>query len=298
MRLLFLLLITTLMLLAEETISLNAKTPTDDTPIKLVHWQNALKEIQPDSNALATPLIKAVQTTLTFETPFNKTPKIMEVEGQKVIVLKNAKLDSKKTMDFKEASLNALEMFSYQNDIYLLSKKAKAELEIQASNSKDKKQLRFLFLPKGFHLAPLPSLKEKSQHANLASQDEKERAKNPSNALELKPPLDLSHAYKVLAVIAVLLLILYVIKKKIVPTQGSFSAKDFKLEVSVLGRVGANHKIISIETNKERYLVLLSDKYSLLLDKISPKTSKEELIKEAENNIKNSKLGNLYAGKF
>ncbi|MCQ2830502.1 hypothetical protein JT119_07930 [Helicobacter pylori] len=293
MRLLFLLLITTLMLLAEEKIPLN-----DDAPIKLVHWQNALKEVQPDSNASATPPIKAVQTTLTFEMPFNKTPKIMEVEGQKVIVLKNAKLDSKKTMDFKEASLNALEMFSYQNDIYLLSKKAKAELEIQASNSKDKKQLRFLFLPKGFHLAPLPSLKEKSQHANLASQDEKERAKNPSNALELKPPLDLSHAYKVLAVIAVLLLILYIIKKKIVPTQGSFSAKDFKLEVSVLGRVGANHKIISIETNKERYLVLLSDKYGLLLDKISPKTSKEELIKEAENNIKNSKLGNLYAGKF
>ncbi|WQW31519.1 hypothetical protein KVM62_03065 [Helicobacter pylori] len=293
MRLLFLLLSTTLMLLAEEKIPLN-----DDAPIKLVHWQNALKEVQPDSNASATPPIKAVQTTLTFETPFNKTPKIMEVEGQKVIVLKNAQLDSKKTMDFKEASLNALEMFSYQNDIYLLSKKAKAGLEIQASNSKDKKRLRFLFLPKGFHLAPPPSLKEKSQHANLASQDEKERAKNPSNALELKPPLDLSHAYKALAVIAALLLILYIIKKKIVPTQGSFSAKDFKLEISVLGRVGANHKIISIETNKERYLVLLSDKYGLLLDKISPKTSKEELIKEAENNIKNSKLGNLYAGKF
>ncbi|WP_120890559.1 hypothetical protein [Helicobacter pylori] len=293
MKALFLLLSAVLMLLAEEKIPLN-----DDAPIKLVHWQNALKEIQPNSNALATPPIKAVQTTLTFETPFNKTPKIMEVEGQKVIVLKNAKLDSKKMMDFKEASLNALEMFSYQNDIYLLSKKATTELEIQASSSKDKKQLRFLFLPKGFHLAPPPSLKEKSQHANLASQDEKERAKNPSNALELKPPLDLSHAYKALAVIATLLLILYIIKKKIVPTQGSFSAKDFKLEISVLGRVGANHKIISIETNKERYLVLLSDKYGLLLDKISPKTSKEELIKEAENNIKNSKLGNLYAGKF
>ncbi|RVY60646.1 hypothetical protein [Helicobacter pylori] len=293
MRLLFLLLSTTLMLLAEEKIPLN-----DDAPIKLVHWQNALKEVQPDSNASATPPIKAVQTTLTFETPFNKTPKIMEVEGQKVIVLKNAKLDSKKTMDFKEASLNALEMFSYQNDIYLLSKKATTELEIQASNSKDKKQLRFLFLPKGFHLAPPPNLKEKSQQTNLAQKDTNEQPQSPLNTLELKPPLDLSHAYKALAVIATLLLILYVIKKKIVPTQGSFSAKDFKLEVSVLGRVGANHKIISIETNKERYLVLLSDKYGLLLDKISPKTSKEELIKEAENNIKNSKLGNLYAGKF
>ncbi|MFP6287125.1 hypothetical protein ACLGEW_00310 [Helicobacter pylori] len=293
MRLLFLLLSTTLMLLAEEKIPLN-----DDAPIKLMYWQNALKEIQPDSNAPATPPIKAVQTTLTFETPFNKTPKIMEVEGQKVIVLKNAKLDSKKTMDFKEASLNALEMFSYQNDIYLLSKKAKVELEIQASNSKDKKQLRFLFLPKGFHLAPPPSLKEKSQQTNLAQKDTNEQPQSPLNALELKPPLDLSHAYKALAVIVALLLILYIIKKKIVPTQRSFSAKDFKLEISVLGRVDANHKIISIETNKERYLVLLSDKYGLLLDKISPKTSKEELIKEAENNIKNSKLGNLYAGKF
>ncbi len=293
MRLLFLLLSAIFMLLAEEKIPLN-----DDTPIKLVHWQNALKEIQPDSNASITPPIKAVQTTLTFETPFNKVPKIMEVEGQKVIVLKNAKLDSKKTMDFKEASLNTLEMFSYHNDIYLLSKKAKMELEIQASNSKDKKRLRFLFLPKGFHLAPQPSHEEKSQHANLSSQDEKERAKSPLNTLELKPPLDLSHAYKALAVIAALILILYIIKKKIVPAQGSFSAKDFKLEISVLGRVDANHKIISIETNKERYLVLLSDKYGLLLDKISPKTSKEELIKEAENNIKNSKLGNLYAGKF
>ncbi|MFP6316848.1 hypothetical protein ACLGE4_03260 [Helicobacter pylori] len=293
MKALFLLLSAVLMLLAEEKIPLN-----DDAPIKLVHWQNALKEVQPDSNALATPPIKAVQTTLTFETPFNKTPKIMEVEGQKVIVLKNAKLDSKKTMDFKEASLNALEMFSYQNDIYLLSKKATTELEIQASNSKDKKQLRFLFLPKGFHLAPPPNLKEKSQQTNLAQKDTNEQPQSPLNTLELKPPLDLSHAYKALAVIAALLLILYIIKKKIVPTQGSFSAKDFKLEISVLGRVGTNHKIISIETNKERYLVLLSDKYGLLLDKISPKTSKEELIKEAENNIKNSKLGNLYAGKF
>ncbi|WP_120934370.1 hypothetical protein [Helicobacter pylori] len=293
MRALFLLLSAVLMLLAEEKIPLN-----DDAPIKLVHWQNALKEIQPNSNASATLPIKAVQTTLTFETPFNKTPKIMEVEGQKVIVLKNAQLDSKKMMDFKEASLNALEMFSYQNDIYLLSKKAKVELEIQASNSKDKKQLRFLFLPKGFHLAPPPNLKEKSQQTNLAQKDTNEQPQSPLNTLELKPPLDLSHAYKALAVIAALLLILYVIKKKIVPTQGSFSAKDFKLEVSVLGRVDANHKIISIETNKERYLVLLSDKYGLLLDKISPKTSKEELIKEAENNIKNSKLGNLYAGKF
>lgn len=293
MRLLFLLLSAALMLLAEEKIPLN-----DDAPIKLVHWQNALKEIQPDSNALTTPPIKAVQTTLTFETPFNKTPKIMEVEGQKVIVLKNAKLDSKKMMDFKEASLNALEMFSYQNDIYLLSKKATTELEIQASNSKDKKRIRFLFLPRGFHLAPPPNLKEKSQQTNLTQKDTNEQPQSPLNALELKPPLDLSHAYKGLAVIVALLLILYIIKKKIVPTQGSFSAKDFKLEVSVLGRVGANHKIISIETNKERYLVLLSDKYGLLLDKISPKTSKEELIKEAENNIKNSKLGNLYDGKF
>ncbi|WP_187937169.1 hypothetical protein [Helicobacter pylori] len=293
MRALFLLLSAVLMLLTEEKIPLN-----DDAPIKLVHWQNALKEVQPDSNAPATPPIKAVQTTLTFETPFNKTPKIMEVEGQKVIVLKNAQLDSKKTMDFKESSLNALEMFSYQNDIYLLSKKATTELEIQASNSKDKKQLRFLFLPKGFHLAPPPSLKEKSQQTNLAQKDTNEQPQSPLNTLELKPPLDLSHAYKALAVIATLLLILYIIKKKIVPTQRSFSAKDFKLEVSVLGRVDANHKIISIETNKERYLVLLSDKYGLLLDKISPKTSKEELIKEAENNIKNSKLGNLYAGKF
>ncbi|MFA4746359.1 hypothetical protein [Helicobacter pylori] len=220
MRLLFLLLSATLMLLAEEKIPLS-----DDAPIKLMYWQNALKEVQPDSNALTTPPIKAVQTTLTFETPFNKTPKIMEVEGQKVIVLKNAKLDSKKMMDFKEASLNALEMFSYQNDIYLLSKKAKVELEIQASNSKDKKRLRFLFLPKGFHLAPPPSLKEKSQHANLASQDEKERAKNPSNTLELKPPLDLSHAYKALAVIAALLLILYIIKKKLFPHKGLFLQK-------------------------------------------------------------------------
>ncbi|AGL69983.2 hypothetical protein [Helicobacter pylori] len=293
MRLLFLLLSAALMLLAEEKIPLN-----DDAPIKLVHWQNALKEIQPDSNALTTPPIKAVQTTLTFETPFNKTPKIMEVEGQKVIVLKNAKLDSKKMMDFKEASLNALEMFSYQNDIYLLSKKATTELEIQASNSKDKKRIRFLFLPRGFHLAPPPNLKEKSQQTNLTQKDTNEQPQSPLNALELKPPLDLSHAYKGLAVIVALLLILYIIKKKIVPTQGSFSAKDFKLEVSVLGRVDANHKIISIETNKERYLVLLSDKYGLLLDKISPKTSKEELIKEAENNIKNSKLGNLYDGKF
>ncbi len=218
MRLLFLILSATLMLLADEKIPLN-----DDAPIKLTHWENVLKEVQPDENA-KTPPIKAVQTTLTFETPFNKTPKIMEVEGQKVIVLKNAKLDSKKTMDFKKASLNALEIFSYQNDIYLLSKKAK-DLEVQASSSKDKKQIRFLFLPKGFHLAPPPSLKENSQQTNLAQKDANEQSQSPLNALELKPPLDLSHAYKALAVIAVLLLILYIIKKKLFLHKGLFLQK-------------------------------------------------------------------------
>lgn len=128
-------------------------------------------------------------------------------------------------MDFKEASLNALEMFSYQNDIYLLSKKAKVELEIQASNSKDKKRLRFLFLPKGFHLAPPPNLKEKSQQTNLAQKDTNEQPQSPLNTLELKPPLNLSHAYKALAVIAALLLILYVIKKKLFPHKGLFLQK-------------------------------------------------------------------------
>lgn len=59
-----------------------------------------------------------------------------------------------------------------------------------------------------------------------------------------------------------------------------------------------NYKIILIEINKECYLVLLSDKYGLFLDKISLKIFKEELIKEVENNIKNLKLGNLYVGKF
>ncbi|WP_104744274.1 hypothetical protein [Helicobacter acinonychis] len=296
MRALFLLL-SAVLLLAEETISLEIKTPTDDAPIKLTHWQNILKEVQPDENT-KTPPVKAVQTTLTFETPFKKTPKIMEVEGQKVIVLKNTRLDSKKTMDFKGASLNALEMFSYQNDVYLLSKKAKMDLEIQASNSKDKKQIRFLFLPKGFHLTPPPSLKEKPQQTSLAPKNINDQAQSPLSALGLKSPLDLSHAYKVLAVIVILLLILYIIKKKFVSAQGSFLKKDFKLNVSVLSRIDARHKIVSIETHKERYLVLLSDKYGLLLDKISLQASKEDLIKEAEDNVKNSKLGNLYARNF
>lgn len=101
-----------------------------------------------------------------------------------------------------------------------------------------------------------------------------------------------------LAVIVILLLILYIIKKKFVSTQGSFLKKDFKLNVSVLSRIDARHKIVSIETHKEHYLVLLSDKYGLLLDKISLQASKEDLIKEAEDNVKNSKLGNLYARNF
>ncbi|AFI05300.1 hypothetical protein HCD_01340 [Helicobacter cetorum MIT 99-5656] len=269
-----------------------------NAPIKLTRWHNMLLEIQPDSNTtLQENPLKAVQTTLTFEAPFESMPRAIEIEGQRAFVLKNASMDSKKTMDFKEASLNSLEVFSYQNDLYLLSKKAQTNLEIRVSRSKDKKTLRFVFLPKGFHLTSTNDLSE-SQHANIETQNAKNHTENPLNALELKSPLDLSHAYKVLGVIAVLLLILYIVKKKFAPKQRAFSKKGFKLDINILSHIDTHYKIISIETQKERYLVLLNDKHSLLLEKVSLKASKEDLIKEAENNIKNSKLGNLYARNF
>ncbi|WP_104747608.1 hypothetical protein [Helicobacter cetorum] len=309
MRILSLLLSAFFMLFAEETKPL---TLQDNTPIKLVDWQNTLIDIQPNftnSTSSKPPLLlKAVQTTLSFEKPIDKTPKIVDAEGQKVIVLKGVSIDSKKTMEFSLASLKSLEIFSYQNDLYLLSQKAKSplDLEIQALKSKDSKQVRFVFVPKGFSIISHNSQttlntenKESITKELTPTLSPKEvRVESPLNALGLKNPLDLSHqAYKVLGVIVVLLITLYFVRKKFITEKLPLS-KGAKLEINTIKQIDARHKIISIDIEWERYLVLLSDKHSLLLGKVSLKPSKEALIKEAELNVKNSKLGNLYARYF
>ncbi|WP_199769272.1 hypothetical protein [Helicobacter cetorum] len=321
MRFLSLLLSAILMLLANDTEPLSLK---DNTPIKLVDWRNTLIDIVPNpTTQTPTPtlLLKAVQTTLIFEKPLDTTPKIMEAEGQKVIVLKGVGMDSKKTMDFSLASLKSLEAFSYQNDLYLLSQKTTTplDLEIQASRSKDSKQVRFLFIPKGFSLIsqtpqkkPQIELKEPiapkesiptlsgvstTPKAHQVLETPKVHVESPLSSLGLKAPLDLSHAYKALGVILALLGVLYFVKKKFTPKESSL-AKNSKLEINTLKQIDARHKIISIDIEWERYLVLLSDKHSLLLGKTNIKPSKEALIKEAELNVKNSKLGNLYARYF
>lgn len=66
------------MLLAEEKIPLN-----DDAPIKLVHWQNALKEVQPDSNDSAIPPIKAVQPRSLLKRRLTKRLKSWKLKGKR-----------------------------------------------------------------------------------------------------------------------------------------------------------------------------------------------------------------------
>ncbi|WP_233708700.1 hypothetical protein [Helicobacter bizzozeronii] len=232
---------------------------------------------------LSTP---GVALDLLFAKPLLQTPQISALQ---TITIQNIAPFAPKLEQFSTSVLKSLNVYPQDNTLLVVPKGA-ILFDVKAKLSIDKKYLRLEFVPL------IPALKTQTLSTPpTPSSPPKESTPNPE-------ALILDYAWKVCAVIGGLLLLLWILKRK--STQ-KFLFPKVGLEPSVtfIKPLDATHKLVTIEVRNQLYLILLNSNQSLILDKISldlsPKKDsaqlKEELMEEAKQHIRHSRLKDPYA---
>ncbi|TSA83230.1 hypothetical protein FNE76_05260 [Helicobacter mehlei] len=248
---------------------------------ELNHVEHIKVSPMPD---LSTP---GVALDLLFAKPLLQTPQISALQ---TITIQNIAPFAPKLEQFSTSVLKSLNVYPQDNTLLVVPKGA-ILFDVKAKLSIDKKYLRLEFVPL------IPTLKTQTLSTPpTPSTPPKESALNQETALIL------DYAWKVCAVIGGLLLLLWILKRK--GTQ-KFLFPKVGLEPSVtfIKPLDATHKLVTIEVRNQLYLILLNSNQSLILDKISldlplKKDSaqlKEELMEEAKQHIRHSKLRDPYA---
>lgn len=217
---------------------------------------------------------------------FTASPQEFNIQDEKIILLKNTKSNQKIKKEFPSSVLKSLEIFSKNNDIYIIPK-SKLPFKIQASKSKDGYTLRIRF-------APIDSID------NISSIIEKSPSIKPQS-LNLTQPSNTGikdyQYWLVLIVMIILILIMLFVRKKFSPINNKtlFNAKSSKLEILSSKNIDANNKILIIGNEKYEYIILLGSKQNILIDKISlehsPSSTKENA-NSSKNKLKKSKMPN------
>lgn len=246
------------------------------------HLEHIKVSPMPDSSS--TP---GVALDLVFTDPLKQTPKISALQ---TITIQNIAPFAPKLEQFSSGVLKRLSIYP-QDNILFIAPKGAILFDVKAKLSLDKRYLRLEFVPL------LPVLKTQKM-TPLAGVNDPVLKHTPDK----ENALVWDYVWKVSAVIGVLLLVLWFLKRK--STQ-KFLFPKVGLEPSVtfIKPLDATHKLVTIEVRNQLYLILLNSNQSLILDKITldfplkkdPAQLKEELMEEAKQNIRHSKLKDPYA---
>ncbi len=236
--------------------------------------QNSLERVQ------ATPLSNqeppGVALDLLFKNPLRQTPKIAP---DQVITLYDIAPFVPKSERFNTSVLQSLDIFHKNNTLFIVPK-SPLLFGVQAKLSQDKTFLRLEFTP---------LLTPENKQVSKASPAKKEDF--------LKNLLPWDYVWKVGAVIGVLLLILFLIRRKSAH-QFLFPKVGLEPSVTFVKPLDATHKLVTIEVRNQLYLILLNANQSVVLDKIDLDFSlkkdsnrlKEDLVEETKERLRHSKL--------
>ncbi|WP_233702762.1 hypothetical protein [Helicobacter felis] len=236
--------------------------------------QNSLERVQ------ATPLSNqeppGVALDLLFKNPLRQTPKIAP---DQVITLHDIAPFVPKSERFNTSVLQSLDIFHKNNTLFIVPK-SPLLFGVQAKLSQDKTFLRLEFTP---------LLTPENKQVSKASPAKKEDF--------LKNLLPWDYVWKVGAVIGVLLLILFLIRRKSAH-QFLFPKVGLEPSVTFVKPLDATHKLVTIEVRNQLYLILLNANQSVVLDKIDLDFSlkkdsnrlKEDLVEETKERLRHSKL--------
>lgn len=210
---------------------------------------------------------------------FTSSPQEFNIEGEKIIVLKNITTKQKIQKKFTSSALKSLQIFSNNQDIYIIPK-SKLPFEIQASKSKDGSTLRIRFSSTE-SIDNIASMIQKSP--SIKPQSFKPQSFNSQSPTIGKPSSTGIADYQywlVLIVMIILIVIMLFVRKKFSPTHNKMflSTKECKLEILASKNIDANNKILLIGNQKYEYIILLGNKQNILIDKINlddPSSSKQ-----------------------
>lgn len=215
---------------------------------------------------------------------FTSSPQEFNIQGEKIILLKNSESSQKIQKEFSSSILKSLEIFSKNKDIYIIPK-SKLPFKIQASKSKDGSTLRIRFTSEqsidniSSIIKTSPSIKPQSLDIDKPS----------SRGIQ-----DYQY-WLVLVIMIILILIMLFVRKKFSPINNKVlsSTKGSKLEILASKNIDTNNKILLLGNEKYEYIILLGNKQNILIDKISLNDSSsltKENINPSKNKLKQSKI--------
>lgn len=212
---------------------------------------------------------------------FSSNPKKFVFDGNEVILLKNIILDDQLQENLLKSPLSPyLEIFSKNKNTYIVlnSNKSKVVFNTKALKSADGYVVKLIFTPQ-----------ERIDNLSILLRKPSEIK---GSSIELPARVDGVQGYQywsVLGIVAFLIIVLIVIKKKLNTTnliKRKLQDSPLSFQVKFCEKINASNQIILIQNQNRGYLLLLGDKQSFLIDKINLDTNIKLGTVESLNNRK------------
>lgn len=247
----------------------------------------------------------SVEVLLYLESSYENSPRLTEQDGYKGVIFPNLQAKSK-NQSLKNSFIGEVQVFNIQNDLYVIGVGDVRVIGVNVSKSSNaikvvlnkveapKSELDTLLqTPQTIHKIPNLEI-ESSQNTQAPtaqtqlSQNTSSQAADSQNSLAFKTDMgiDTWRYVAVLLVMAALVLVLFYVKRYVVAKGGnkagakrsfggyfsSFAQKQevfdpTKIEVVSQKNLDSKHRILTIESNGYRYLILIGATSTTLIDR-------------------------------
>lgn len=242
----------------------------------------------------------SVEVLLYLETSYENSPRLTEQDGYKGVIFPNLQAKSK-NQSLKNSFISEVQVFNIQNDLYVIGVGDVRVIGVNVSKSSNaikvvlnkievsKSELDTLLqTPQTIHKIPSLEIESSQNTQTPLSQSASSQAADSQNPLTFKTDMgiDTWRYVAVLLVMAALVLVLFYVKRYVVAKGGnkagakrsfggyfsSFAQKQevfdpTKIEVVSQKNLDSKHRILTIESNGYRYLILIGATSTTLIDR-------------------------------
>ncbi len=223
-----------------------------------------------------------LELILTLSDAYSKAPRLTEQNGYKGIIFPDLQAKSR-NQSFKNFFVNEMQIFNIQNNLYVLGIGDTKFIDVSVSRASRALKITFnkIIPPQ----SEIEKLLEKSHQAqvpviDITPQPLEAHNKKQESILPFKNDIgiDTWRYVAVLAVMGVLVLVLWFVKRYVVNKKqfghylGRFGSQKeafdpTKIEVVSQKNLDSKHRILTIESNGYRYLILIGAANTTLIDR-------------------------------
>ena len=248
---------------------------------------------------------ESVEVLLYLESSYESSPRLTEQDGYKGVIFPNLQAKSK-NQSLKNSFISEVQVFNIQNDLYVIGIGDVRVIGVNVSKSSNaikvllnkieapKSELDTLLqTPQTIHKIPNLEIESSQNTQTPLSQSASSQVADSQNPLTFKTDMgiDTWRYVAVLLVMAALVLVLFYVKRYVVAKGGnkagsnrtgakrsfggyflSFAQKQevfdpTKIEVISQKNLDSKHRILTIESNGYRYLILIGATSTTLIDR-------------------------------